>query len=97
MGIVRCGIPQELTLTLHTIFGIEDFVETGGLRWIFRDFERRGLIDVLIRACDQAPRAGRAADGEPPLLAAPTLEGRGTGRAGAPGRRRPRPRPEARS
>ena len=29
MGIVRCGIPQELTLTLHTIFGIEDFIETG--------------------------------------------------------------------
>jgi hypothetical protein len=29
MGLVRCGIPQELTLTLKTVFGIEDFIETG--------------------------------------------------------------------
>lgn len=29
MGIVRMGIPQELTLTLRTVFNIDVFVETG--------------------------------------------------------------------
>ena len=36
---------------------VEDFVEARGLSWIFGEFERSGLIDVLIGASDQRPNA----------------------------------------
>ena len=37
---------------------VEDFVEARGLSGIFGEFERSGLIDVLIGASDQRPDAG---------------------------------------
>ena len=48
-------------------------------------------VVVAFGQLDQAARARRSADGQPPLLAAAALAGRGAGRAGDPRRRRPRP------